>query len=223
MHVQAQDYPEMVTVPVEQKESKGFNPFKKIFDKNKNIAEDVTLPPFQISKTEITVGQYKLFCRETNTEMPKQPVYADSDDYAVSNISVYDALAYINWLSEKKGKTYRLPNYEEWFFAFSGGISGKDYDFSGAKNLDDVAWYRDNSKGQIHPVAAKQENELGLFDMSGNVAEVCVLSGSDMGFKFVISGGHFGSSDLDCRGIDPVMIQMGDIQKEVGFRVVSSN
>jgi len=100
-------------------------------------------------------------------------------------------VAYCNWLSEKEGLTtcysgkgkltqcdfsangYRLPTEAEWEYAARGGQKSQGYIYAGSDNPDDVAWYADHSGGQRHPVGQKQPNELGLYDMSGNLFEWC--------------------------------------------------
>jgi formylglycine-generating enzyme required for sulfatase activity len=72
------------------------------------------------------------------------------------------------------GKLYRLPTEAEWEFAARGGNNSKGYLYSGSNNIDSVAWYAENSIEKIYPIGKKQPNELGIFDMSGNVEELCV-------------------------------------------------
>jgi formylglycine-generating enzyme required for sulfatase activity/outer membrane protein OmpA-like peptidoglycan-associated protein len=91
----------------------------------------------------------------------------------VGNISWYDAMAYCKWLSEQTGKKFSLPTEAEWEFAARGGIKSKGYTFSGGNNIDEVAWYNKNSYASSHRPGQKMENELGIYDMTGNMREWC--------------------------------------------------
>ncbi|MDE6038613.1 MAG: formylglycine-generating enzyme family protein, partial [Paramuribaculum sp.] len=82
-----------------------------------------------------------------------------------------DCNNFITKLNELTGKNFRLPTEAEWEYAARGGNKSQGYTCSGSNTLDDVAWYKDNSDSKTHPVAQKQANELGLYDMSGNVYE----------------------------------------------------
>lgn len=81
---------------------------------------------------------------------------------------VYDV---IDWVHNKGAKGYRLPTYEEWEYAARGGILSKGYTYSGSDDPQEVGWVQQNSNGTVHPVGMKKPNELGLYDMSGNLHE----------------------------------------------------
>ena len=135
-------------------------------------AHKVTLSTFSIAKTETTVAQYKIYLKARGKQIP--PAYDQIDDrYPVTMISRKDADDYCDWLSDHTGHIYRLPTEAQWEFAARGGNLSKGFRYSGAQTLDLVGWYNENSKDQIHPVAQKKANELGLFDMSGNLPELC--------------------------------------------------
>ena len=134
---------------------------------------------FYISATEVTFDQFDAFCEETGYKKPsanfgrgKQPVI---------NVNVDDAQAFCKWLSEKNGTTIRLPEENEWEFAAKGGNKSNGYSYSGSNNVDNVAWYGNNSGNMAHEVATKKPNELGIYDMSGNVWERCGTSGAVRG------------------------------------------
>jgi sulfatase modifying factor 1 len=109
--------------------------------------------------------------------------------YPVVQISWYGAVAFCNFLSEKEGRTpsydletwdldvskdgYYLPHADEWEYAARGGVKRRDTFYAGSDMIDDVAWHRGNSAGTPHPIGLKKANELGIYDLSGNVWEYC--------------------------------------------------
>jgi formylglycine-generating enzyme required for sulfatase activity len=95
------------------------------------------------------------------------------DDCPVENVSWEQAQEFITVLNQETIGHYRLPTEAEWEFAARGGVLSKHYTYSGGNDLNEVAWYKDNSDGHTHPVGGKKPNELGLYDMSGNVEELC--------------------------------------------------
>ena len=121
----------------------------------------VTISSFFMDKTEVTQAQYRKV-------MGKNPSHFSScDDCPVESVSWHDANEY----AKKVGK--RLPTEAEWEYAARGGNKSMGYKYAGSNNIKDVAWYDGNSGNKTHPVAQKQPNELGLYDMSGNVLEWC--------------------------------------------------
>jgi len=132
----------------------------------------------------------------------------------VGNISWNDAVAYLKWLSKMTGKEFRLPTEAEWEFAAKGGTKSKGYKYIGGNDLNQVAWYLGNSDRRVHTGGQKLPNELGIYDMSGNVREWCndwysefyyrVSPDSDppgpaAGSNRVIRGGSWGSDGARMR------------------------
>ena len=127
---------------------------------------EVTLSNYYIGETVVTQELWEAVMGSNPSEFkgPKQPV---------ENVSWDDCQTFINKLNEKTGKTFRLPTEAEWEYAARGGKKSKGYTYSGSNTLDDVAWYGKNSNNTTHEVALKTPNELGIYDMTGNVWEWC--------------------------------------------------
>lgn len=147
----------------------------------------VTVSDFAISEYEVTQSLYK----EVMGSNPSSSNKGTGDNYPVNDVSWFDAVKFCNKLSENKGFTpaytisgitvtwnknadgYRLPTEAEWEYAARGGQMSKGYTYSGSDTVGNVAWYLVNAGRETHPVGKKQANELGLYDMAGNVYEWC--------------------------------------------------
>ena len=126
----------------------------------------VTLSSYYICKYEVTQALWRAV-------MGSNPSYFKGDNLPVEQVSWNDCQTFINRLNSYTGRNFRLPTEAEWEFAARGGNYSQHYKYSGSNYIGDVAWYGDNSGSRTHPVGAKRPNELGLYDMSGNVWELC--------------------------------------------------
>jgi formylglycine-generating enzyme required for sulfatase activity len=149
---------------------------------NEKPTHRVSVGSFYIGKFEITQLQY-------DSIMGKNPSHhKNCPDCPVEEVSWNDAQAFCKKLSALSGSTYRLPTEAEWEYAARGGKKMKDLIYSGSDHIDEVAWYNGNALGTTAPVGGKQPNKLGLYDMSGNVAEWCSDWYSDAYYRLNLGG-----------------------------------
>lgn len=134
-----------------------------------NPSHRVKLHTFSISKYEVTQAQW----RKVMGIDPSELAFPGCDECPVERVSWNDVQEFLRKLNAQTGKNYRLPTEAEWEFAARGGNLSQGYRYAGSNNLSEVAWYTDNAASKTHPVGQKNPNELGLYDMSGNVYEWC--------------------------------------------------
>lgn len=215
---------------------------------NETPAHKVTLSSFYIGKYEVTQAQWFAIMGENPSyfKNPKRPVekvfFEDIVGksgkvlYTEKGVS-YHSDGFCGKLYQKTGKKYRLPTEAEWEFAARGGNESSGYKYSGSNDIDKVAWYEKNSGDQTHPVGQKQPNELGIYDMSGNVWEWCSdwygaysttwmtnPTGASFGSNRVLRGGCWGDNVF----FNPVSIRTdmppaGIDAFSCGFRIALSS
>ncbi len=135
-------------------------------DSDEKPVHKVTVNSFYMGKYEVTQKQWKAI-------MGNNPSYFKGDDLPVENVSWNDVQEFIKKLNQTTGQHYRLPTEAEWEYAARGGNESRGYKYSGSNNIDEVAWYDKNSGNHTHQVGTKAPNELGIYDMTGNVWEWC--------------------------------------------------
>lgn len=171
----------------------------------KKPGQEVNISSFYLSKYEVTVAEFEQFIYatgyETDADKDGGSYYhegymkkrsgtnwkynaagtlrpSSEYDHPAVHVSWNDATAYCQWLSQKTGLTYRLPTEAEWEYA-ARGVKNSSYFHLGSNILDEIAWYSSNSALKTHPVGQKKANDLGLYDMIGNVCEWCQDSYKD--------------------------------------------
>lgn len=172
---------------------------------NEKPAHEVTLSDYYIGQTEVTQALWEAV-------MGSNPSFFKGDNLPVECVSWNDCQVFIQNLNQLKGKQFRLPTEAEWEYAARGGRKSRGYKYAGSNDIGSVAWYWDNSGNGTHPVATKQANELGVYDMSGNVWEWCSdwygdyqsssqsdPQGPSSGFDRVRRGGGCYFNARDCR------------------------
>lgn len=193
-------------------------------------------PVHNVNISDFYIGKY-----EVTTKLWKQVMGADSgskycDDCPVAFVSWLSIQGFLQNLNAKfPGHNYRLPTEAEWEYAARGGRKSNGYPFAGSNNFDEVAWYKNNSNEDCQPVGRKKANELGLFDMSGNVAEWCsdwygkyTLGsqknpiGAETGLYRVFRGGSVFDGSASCRISNRENRNSNSCTTAIGFRLACS-
>jgi len=217
----------------------------------------VTVKSFYMSKYEVTQKEWfeimgTTIRQQRDIANKSWALYGEGDNYPMYNVNWYEAIDYCNKRSIKEGLTpvyrgsgdnitcdwnadgYRLPTEAEWEFAAKGGT--KDFlttIYSGSNNVDDVAWYNDNSRSSTKPVGTKAANSLGIYDMSGNVDEWCWdwygdyssspqtdPKGPGSGTRRVVRGGDWNNMARFVRSSDRSSSIPSHRDQGLGFRLV---
>jgi formylglycine-generating enzyme required for sulfatase activity len=172
---------------------------------------DWEFPVHKVKVNSFKISKYLVTQKQWVSVMGYNPSHFKGYDLPVENVTWIEVQEFITKLNEVTGKNYRLPTENEWEYAARGGKKSKKYKYCGSNNIDEVAWYDENSNNTTHPVGMKKPNELGIYDMSGNVYEWCddvseVYPGAAIDFPInpehvfrVIRGGGWKSKLEYCR------------------------
>jgi formylglycine-generating enzyme required for sulfatase activity len=189
----------------------------------------VTLSSFYMGKYEVTQALWKAVMGDNPSK------FTGNDNLPVERVTCYDVRKFLQKLNALTGKKYCLPTEAQWEYAARGGYKSKGYKYSGSNDVNHVAWFRDNSGEQTHAVGQKSPNELGLYDMSGNVWEWCsdwyesynsyaqTNPSFETGSNYAFRGGSWNesarNSRASCRGYQ---IPGNDSRPVLGFRLALS-
>lgn len=180
---------------------------------------DVTLDGYWIAETEVTQAQWEAVMGTTIQQQEEKSeflwgLFGVGDNYPMYYVNYDEAMEFCSRLSSATGRKYTLPTEAQWEYAARGGEGATTYTYSGSNSIDDVAWYDGNSGVSTHPVKGKTPNQLGLYDMSGNVSELCLdyydsnyyssspktnPSNRSRSDYRVVRGGSWGDGELYCR------------------------
>jgi len=196
-------------------------------------AEDIEKPAHKVILSSYHIGQTEVTQALWEAVMGSNPSdFKGVNRRPVEQVSWDDCQEFIRKLNAKTGKNFRLPTEAEWEFAARGGNLSKEYKYSGSDNLDDVAWSGENSGGTTHNVGTKRANELGLYDMSGNVYEWCSdwfgtyssssqtnPTGPSWSFHHAVRGGCWFTYARDCRVSSRFISTPDDRVNALGLRL----
>jgi formylglycine-generating enzyme len=220
---------------------------------NERPMHAATVATFYISRHEVTQKEWQAVMgrNPSHFSIDDYPIELRWNDMPVEQVTWLHAVEYCNKLSVMKGfepcytingsavscdftrSGFRLPTETEWEYAAKGGGLSSGYRFAGGNDINEVGWYRVNSRGATFPEEQKKPNELGLFDMTGNVFEWCwdwygaygsspVVDprGPAAGSVHVIRGGAWGSDERECRTTYRAWGAPTDWGTNIGFRIV---
>lgn len=199
-------------------------------DKQVNVVHDVTLSSYAISDCEITVGLWESVMNPT---APKNAFNKETAYYPLTGKTYKEVVNFIEKLNMATGRRFHLPTEAQWEFAARGGVKTHDYMYSGSDVLSEVGVYFDNSSvADIYRIGLLRPNELGIYDMSGGVCEMCQdyydqyteqevtdPTGPKEGQNRVIRGGSYISGETECTVFHRGWVADDKADQTIGFRL----
>lgn len=199
--------------------------------KNRRPAHKVAIERFYLGKYQVTQMLWK-------TMMKTEPSFTKGNLMPVVSISWEEVQEFIEQLNQLTKQSFRLPTEAEWEYAARGGIFSQNYIYSGSDKLSQVAWYRENSNNELQEVGQKLANELGLYDMSGNVLDWCeddwhnsyhnapadgrAWINAPRSARRIIRGGSFFNDAVKCRPVFRAYNSLDNRNGNIGFRLAMS-
>ncbi|MDR0415020.1 MAG: formylglycine-generating enzyme family protein [Prevotellaceae bacterium] len=192
-------------------------------DEDTNISDDIEIEMVYVEGSDTVkgfyIGKYEVTQKQYQNVMDTVPSYFKGNNRPVEMVSWNDAQEFIKKLNALTDKNYRLPTAAEWEYAAREGTKKSSYEYLGSNNINEVAWYKENSGGQTHPVGQKKPNALGIYDMSGNVWEWCQDCWNSSCLSRVYRGGSWCSPAKDCRVANRNTDGPGNRYIDIGFRL----
>ena len=190
-------------------------------------------PLHSVTVSDFYIGKYEVTQAEWQSIMGKNPSVFKGTNLPVENVSWNDVQDFLQKINAKTSKKYRLPTEAEWEFAARGGNKSNGYIYSGSNDIESIAWYSKNSNNKTHDVGQRSANELGIYDMSGNVWEWCQdlyrrypnsndISYYDM-FSRVFRGGVWNLNFGACRSTFRRDNMSVNPSNDLGFRLAISS
>lgn len=195
-------------------------------------AYQIESPVHSVTIGNYAIGMFEVTQAQWFAAMGSNPSSIQGDNLPVENVTWEEVQEFITLLNQQSGLNYRLPTEAEWEFAAKGGNQSDGFKYSGYSILGACGWYYTNSEATTHPVGTKNANELGLFDMSGNVREWCNdwfdyydsssvenPQGPSYGSMKVNRGGSWTTPDVNCRNTYRHTDAPYDKAQDLGFRL----
>jgi formylglycine-generating enzyme required for sulfatase activity len=177
-----------------------------------NDGYDNQKPIHEVTLSRFYIGQFTVTQKEWEAVMGSNPSEDQGDNLPITHVSWNDVQEFIAKLNLQTDMQYRLPTEAEWEYAARGGNQSNGFEYAGSNNVDEVAWHRGNCNDTLFPIGQKKPNELGLYDMSGNVFEWCEdwygdypstpqmnPKGPDTGKWRILRGGSWDDHSQYCR------------------------